>query len=276
MNEQILITVKTYPTLSKKHGELVCTAGIREDGSWVRMYPVPFRRLRDYKKYKKYQWLSTRLRKRKNDPRPESYTPDLDSIKLGGVLTTSNQWAERCRLILQKGEVYNDMTELIAKANNNDLSLATYKPTEVIDFVAEAVERQWSADKVQMIRQARQQGDLFAGDSQFEEEFKLVDKVPYKFSYRFKDADGKDRKLMIEDWETGALYWNCLKLSGGDEDTAVKKVKEKYLAEFSNRDLYFYVGTTKQYHGWASNPFVIVGTFTPPKNRHPELSLWDS
>lgn len=28
--ERVLITVKTYPTLSTKYGELVCTAGIRE------------------------------------------------------------------------------------------------------------------------------------------------------------------------------------------------------------------------------------------------------
>lgn len=32
--EKVLLTVKTYPTLSRKHGELVCTAGAREDGSW--------------------------------------------------------------------------------------------------------------------------------------------------------------------------------------------------------------------------------------------------
>lgn len=43
--EQVLIAVKTYPTLSRKHGETVCTAGIRADGSGVRLYPVPFRRL---------------------------------------------------------------------------------------------------------------------------------------------------------------------------------------------------------------------------------------
>lgn len=43
--ERVLITVKTYPTLSRKYGETVCTAGVREDGSWVRIYPVPFRRL---------------------------------------------------------------------------------------------------------------------------------------------------------------------------------------------------------------------------------------
>ena len=41
--ERLLVTVKTYPTLSTKYGETVCTAGVREDGSWVRLYPVPFR-----------------------------------------------------------------------------------------------------------------------------------------------------------------------------------------------------------------------------------------
>ena len=33
--EKVLITVKTYLTLSRKHDELLCTAGVREDGSWV-------------------------------------------------------------------------------------------------------------------------------------------------------------------------------------------------------------------------------------------------
>jgi len=33
---KILITVKTYPTLSEKYDELVCTAGFREDGSWTK------------------------------------------------------------------------------------------------------------------------------------------------------------------------------------------------------------------------------------------------
>lgn len=42
---KVLVTVKTYPTLSQKYDELVCTAGFLEDGSWIRVYPVPFRKL---------------------------------------------------------------------------------------------------------------------------------------------------------------------------------------------------------------------------------------
>ena len=35
MRMNVLITVKTYPTISVKYDELVCTAGFREDGSWI-------------------------------------------------------------------------------------------------------------------------------------------------------------------------------------------------------------------------------------------------
>jgi len=46
---KVLITVKTYPSLSVTYDELVCTAGFKEDGSWVRIYPVQFRKL-DYER----------------------------------------------------------------------------------------------------------------------------------------------------------------------------------------------------------------------------------
>ena len=78
--KNVFITVKTYPTLSRKYDELVCTAGILEDGSWVRIYPVPFRKLSYEEKYKKYQWLSAPLKKSTEDPRPESYkVTDIES-----------------------------------------------------------------------------------------------------------------------------------------------------------------------------------------------------
>ena len=50
-----------------------------------------------------------------------------------------------------------------------------------------------------------------------------------------------------------------------DEQAAVELVKQKYLEEFAEKDLYLFVGTTKQYHNVAPNPFVIIGVFYPPK-----------
>jgi len=76
---KVLITVKTYPTLSEKYDELVCTAGFREDGSWVRIFPVPFRKLDYQNRYEKWQWIEIDLVKNTSDFRPESFRPtDLD------------------------------------------------------------------------------------------------------------------------------------------------------------------------------------------------------
>ena len=56
--KNILIAVKTYPTLSEKYDELVCTAGFLEDGSWVRIYPIPYRKLDYTERYQKWHWIS--------------------------------------------------------------------------------------------------------------------------------------------------------------------------------------------------------------------------
>jgi len=108
------------------------------------------------------------------------------------------------------------------------------------------------------------QGMLFKTEV-FVKDFKVARKLPYRFSYIFKDKKGKQSKLMIEDWEVGQLFWNCVR-NYKTEQEALMKVKQKYFDEFvSKKDLYFFVGTTLRYHSWGKNPFIIIGTFHPPK-----------
>ena len=97
--EKVLITVKTYPTISSKYKETVCTAGLREDGSWVRIYPVPFRQLHDDEKYKKFDWIQVDLERNYQDERTESYPPISDIERIGHV-STNQDWRERRQLIL--------------------------------------------------------------------------------------------------------------------------------------------------------------------------------
>ena len=84
-------------------------------------------------------------------------------------------------------------------------------------------------------------------------------KLPYAFSHRLEDADGRESTMQVLDWECGQLFWNCLRRSGDERDAL-----QKYLDEFGRRDLYFFLGTTQQFHGFAPNPWVIVGVFAPP------------
>jgi len=257
---KILITVKTYPTISAKYDELVCTAGFREDGNWVRIYPVPFRKKTYSEQYKKYDWIELDLVKNTSDFRPESYRPHSheSEIKIIGHIGTENNWAERKSIAL--GKVYYNLSELIAEAKNKNIrtSLAVFKPTSVKDFKIEEVNRDWDKDKLAKL----QQMNLFqtASDNTFE----VVRKLPYKFSYVFSDNQGTESKMMIEDWEIGALFWRQLAKHEGNESKACADVRNKYFDDFAkNKDLYLFLGTTQVHHNVSHNPFMIIGTFHP-------------
>ena len=98
---KVLIVVKTYPALSKKYDELVCTAGFREDGRWVRIYPIPFRKLDYDSRYKKYHWIELDLKRNTADPRPESYKPvNYEQIKLCDFIDTDKgYWSRRKEIV---------------------------------------------------------------------------------------------------------------------------------------------------------------------------------
>ncbi len=269
---RVLVTIKTYPSLSEKYDELVCTAGFREDGSMIRIYPVPFRKLDYERQYKKYQWIEIDLEKRKSDFRPESYKPiDIDKAFKVADFIDSNQWDRRREIVLSN--VYKNMTELIRKAKDEKdrTSLAVIKPKKIINFIWESASPQWDPVILEKIKARAAQGDLFGEKG--ENPFEVVKKLPYKFSYVFTTEDDKERTLMIEDWELGVLYWNCLEKAKGNEKIACQKVKEKYFDYLLTRDLYFYLGTTLRHHNVAPNPFIIIGAFYPPKLGPKQLKL---
>ena len=257
---RVLITVKTYPTLSAKYDELVCTAGFKEDGTWIRLYPVPFRKKTYDQQYKKYDWIEVDLVKNTSDFRPDSFRPvSIDTeIKVVGHIDTTNNWAERKKICL--GKIYYNLTELIAEAKNKDIctSLAVFKPAQIIDFYNEPVERVWAKDKLEKLKQF----NLF--ESTKEGKFEVVQKLPFKFKFHFKDNQGTESRMMIEDWETGQLYWRLLAKYEGNEQKAIADVRKKYLDDFAKtKDLYFFLGTTQAHHHVSLNPFIIIGTFYP-------------
>ncbi|GAB3901563.1 hypothetical protein [Spirosoma agri] len=267
---KVLITVKTYPTISTKYDELVCTAGFLEDGSWIRIYPIQFRSLDYSQQYKKYDWIEIDLIKNTSDFRPESYRPvniDVNATNVGHVDTKDN-WRERKEITLKN--VYTNLGKLIADAKDKEkyVSLAVFKPTRVKDFKIEAVGREWDRTKLEEMQQL----NLFVERKSRKE---YVRKLPYKFSYVFEDDEGRESTLMIEDWEIGALFWKY-----EDEAEACQKVKQKYYDDLAmTKDIHFFLGTTKAHHLRSKNPFIIIGTFHPTLPKIPDkpaqLGLFD-
>jgi len=273
-SERVLITVKTYPTLSGKYGETVCTAGLREDGSWVRIYPVSFRLLEEINRYKLFEWIECPLQRNTKDFRPETFRLlDPSQINRGAWLGTADNWRARRNIVLKEATVYDRLEPLIRAAKDNTASLAVFKPSEIVGFVHEPADREWSREKLDEMRAKIDQADLF-DDNQWRATFRVVNKLPYSFYYRFTDADGKASKLQILEWQIGALYWRCLRHANGDEEEALSKVRQKYFDDFADKELHFFLGTTLRFHLIAPNPWMIIGVFPIPYEQ--QTSLFDS
>ena len=272
--KQVYITVKTYPTLSEKYDELVCTAGICKDGTWIRLYPLPFRKLEIEQKFKKWQWIEVNIERNASDFRPESYKVlNIDNLEIISSKSDKVNWDERKRIIFKAENAFTNKAEIISltKSNPPKRTLLTFKPAQIVKFYTKETEREWPKDKLELIKEKAKQLSFFQTQAELIEEFKVIDKLPFEFRYVFTDDEGVESDLMIEDWEIGALYLNCLKTANGDESEALEKVREKYWDDFMKRDIYLFLGTRLRDQARSPNPFSIVGVFYPPFDRQVEL-----
>ncbi|MBP9582199.1 MAG: hypothetical protein KBE38_08570, partial [Ignavibacterium sp.] len=182
-------------------------------------------------------------------------------------------WAMRRKYVLKN--IYTNLDQLIAEAKDRKIctSLAIFKPAKIIDFIYHETDREWKKEKLDYLKNKKLQLNLFENNDENDiTEFEVVDKLPYKFSFKFEDEQGKSSTLMIEDWETGMLFWNSLAKHEGNEVKACEDVKKKYFDDFAKtKDYYFFLGTTKRHHLIAPNPFVIIGDFRPKHILQDEL-----
>ncbi|MCH3917325.1 MAG: hypothetical protein LKE40_07665 [Spirochaetia bacterium] len=268
---KILVLVKTYPQPSNSSGETVCTAGMTEDGNWIRIYPIPLRMYKDEKnEFKKWDWIEVEVEKRdpRLDPRKESYHCDYRTIKVVGSIGTENAtWKTRKTLCLQHG-YYTSIDKLILDSKTKTpgfISLAVFKPKKITRLVVTPVaieERQQKRDEIE--KKFKQQRELFP-EFQVNDMWQMSEELPYCFRYEFLDSNDKSHTIQIEDWEMGALF---RKYKGNDE-LALQKVREKYEKSFiEKKDIYFFMGTVfKNHMKNTRNPWAIIGVFYPPKSK---------
>jgi hypothetical protein len=255
---RVLITVKTYPIPSKKYDELVCTAGVTEQGDFIRLYPINFRDLPFSQQYRKYQWIEVvAVKYTGRDARKESYRPDAATLQTQGppIPTDKGDWGKRARYVLQKKAA--SLEELKDHQAHDRTSLGIIRPRNVSDLVVKPDLSEWKASFLAALRQARL----------WEERTKTLEpprKMPFKFQYRFECDDSRCRghETMIEDWEVGALYWRLVD-GGATPDEAAAKVRHKFLDELcgADRDTHFFVGTILAH----PKSWVVIGVFYPKK-----------
>ncbi len=259
---KVLITVMTYPHPSTRHRELVCVAGITENGEWVRLYPVDYRYRPPYQQFKKYQWIEVELAPsgQGKDNRKESREPNLDTIRiLGECLSTKDGWLERRKII--DPLPHRTLNELKALYDTERVSLGSVRPTRVLDIEVTPVEREWKP----------KWKTLFSQLLLFDEQQKPLRKLPYKFQYVFECEDGDNpHKAMIVDWELGVLFLKESDRLGSDE-AAAKSVRDRYLNVLCapDKDTRFFMGTRLPFNTW-----LVIGVFWPPTTAGEQTDLF--
>jgi len=250
---KVLITVMTYPHPSKSYKEIICTAGLTEDGSWVRLYPIDHRYRPASQQFRKYQWIQVELEEKGdgNDNRKESRRPNLETIDvLGEPLSTKKDWAAR-REIIDKVPHYT-VNQLKERYETEKESLGIVRPSKIIDLEIRDADADWKPEWQNLFKQM----------NMFGPEQKQLRKLPYTFHYIFECEDSENpHTAMCEDWELGVLFLNESARLGSDEKAA-DSVKQKFLGELcdTSRDTRFYMGTKFPYNTW-----LVLGVFWPPK-----------
>lgn len=253
----VLIWGKTYPELSTKYYETVCTGGVLPDGRFIRLYPIPFRYLSSEQSFSKYQWLRLRIMKSRDDPRPESFKIDPESIEvLDKVEADSKVWARRTAAIFKSNDYqFASAEHLFAENKTKKTSMGFVRPRSIdsieIDIRPDS-ELEAFYKKLEANRQRSQQTDLFGLSV---EEVKALEFVKNRFKIHWHCDDPKcnGHKMSILDWEA----YELARKVGIDET----KKKLATVLDMQCHDLGFFLGNFRQY----PNTFAIGGIWYPKK-----------
>ena len=265
--QRMLILCKTYPSPSAKHAETSCVAAMNEDGSLIRLYPVPFRLISDEKQFKKWQWISARVERSRKDHRPESHRIFVDTITCDPEpLSTDNNWHAR-RLWIERAPIFEDFAALDAARRRDGVTLGIVRPSAILGLEITPVERpDWTDDEKAKLIQLQQQGDLF--DDMDAKSITTLRKLPFDFHYRYRcrGVDGpQEYRHKIVDWEAGALFWNVFR---SHSERWEELFRDKLLGELPDRDLMFLMGTIHRF----PDQWLIVSLIYPPKQRPAQSS----
>lgn len=252
INKKVLVTVRTYPTPARQSIEVSCTAGITEDGQWIRLYPIPYRFLDQDKRFRKYQYIEVSVAKAESDPRPESFKADIDSIHiLSQPIKTVNKWEYR-KAILNPLKSPSLCFLQSQRDKNKEPTLGFFKPKTISSLQIERVTAQWNEGELARLRQYPLFGN--APTTQLE-------KIPHVFYYNFTcdEPNCNGHKLSCTDWEMGAAYRAWSNKYGPNWE---RKFRDRFETEMILvKDTHFLVGTLRSH----PDAWVIVGLFYPPK-----------
>jgi len=257
--KRVLVTVKAYPEVSKAYGEIVCLAGITDNGEFIRLYPVPFELFRGKDRIRKYTWVDAKCAKVDDyQHRKDSYKVKTEFGKcmikkidesLTGI-SGKTPWDQRSKIVLPL--VSSSLEDLESRFSQDKSSLGLIKIQDLLDFYSKK-----PIEEIEIERSMLIQKTLFGGSRT------LLDKIPHIFYYKFHCSPDCTRihDISIEDWEVFESFrsWSDIYL---EKEILWQKLRQRYYEDFKEKNLHFFMGTHSRWPIW-----MIIGAYYPPKIR---------
>ncbi len=246
--EKIVVLVRATPEESKKHGYLVCVAGINEKGEFRRVYPFEFSYGEKLIDFKKKDRIEVVLTEPDNDQRRES----RKQISYKNLHSPVED--EELRNLLRS------KVSSIEKLTEENASLGVVKP-ELLDVKIE-INSTEIYDKQQYFN--------LMGDYLVEKREKV--KMPVELRYHFRcknDPTCKGHQIILLDWELNELARNVMR-TDIDPASIEEKIRNKFYDFMKERDIYFVMGTHFRFKTW-----MIIGIFYLRKEGKKQKELFD-
>lgn len=246
-SSEAIILVKAFPQVGAKHGETVCVAGITRSGQWLRLFPVPFRKLDDSQQFGRWDIVRFDWKPPAHDKRSESRHVILSSLEKTGQIPKKDR-----KSLLHKLEVTG-----LSDHRSKGLSLALLRPT-IKDFIIKKKTPREILEETELFRSAVNQTDMFD-----QKTLRPIEPCPYKFMYRYyvtENGTRYKRKGTCQDWEIQAAFRNWRKHYG--EERALSDIRQRFGEEYPQKGMLFAMGTHSQYPDkWLINGIIRMDEF---------------
>lgn len=233
---ELMVNCKTYPAVSTKYVETVCTGGVQATGEFVRLYPVPFRFLDAAEQYGRWDVIRVRAYRDTKDPRPESwhFVPGTPIEKIDHISTEKRRWE------WMRKTVHASAAAMDEKGVTNGCV-----EIEPIELYWKPDPREWTPSQLSVI----QQGDLFATKEQMQE---LADRVPWQFRLKYREkATGREDDGKVLAWSFYQGFRRVRNDSPSDQ-AALEVIAQRVRNSIFNpeRKVFAILGTHSRFGHW--------------------------
>lgn len=243
---ELLVNCKTYPAVSKKYVETVCTGGVQASGEFVRLYPVPFRLLDSEERYERWEIIRVRVYRDTKDTRPESWhlMPGTPIERVKTLKTAKKRWE------WMRETIHSSSQEMESKGVTNGCV-----QIEPIELYWKADPKEWTAVQRQVIEQR----DLYASEEQMSV---IAERVPYEFRLKYREIGNPtefDNKVLSWSYYQGFLRERN---RVGSDKEAMETIANKIRKSIFDPDrcVFAILGTHSRFGHW-----MISGLYYVPR-----------